>query len=414
MKKAVLVLWRILTVFLILILLLGFVYFNFLSILSASTVLGLTVLGIYIAPMLFTKQKRRKIILIENLAINIFFLIVLAFLLIKSPGKPELFVDENNNKTEGSISEWDKVTIGGTDQYLLIRGEDKDNPVILYLTGGFGVSSFHLLPKYYPQFEKDFTVAYWEQRGSGKSFSEQLPDETINFDQLTSDINDLAEYLKTKLNKERIILLGHSWGTTIGALAANKYPGNFYFYVGVAQVVNPVINTDIRYPLILNQAIENDNAAAVDEIKKLGEPPYKMDELARKNNVLTDWADYFSVTEFSKNWMRIYNTSLLTCAEYTLGEKIKVKAQNKLYLLLDDFLKLNFLDTLTSFSLPVYFVQGENDYLTTAQLVKQYYNSLSAPQKDILLIDNCAHDPQFDYPDQFNAFLLSKYESIAN
>ena len=126
MKTTVVVLWKIFTAFLILILFLGIVYFKYLSNLSALVVYSLTMLGIYIVPMFFTKQKRNKILLIENLALNFFFLIILTFLLIKSPGKPKQFVDENNTKTESSISEWDKVNIGGVDQWLLIKGLDKD------------------------------------------------------------------------------------------------------------------------------------------------------------------------------------------------------------------------------------------------------------------------------------------------
>jgi pimeloyl-ACP methyl ester carboxylesterase len=411
MKKVAIVIWNIITVLMILILLLGIVYFKFLSNKTALIVFGLTILGIYIVPMLFNKQRRRKILLIENLFINALILILFSILLIKSPGTPKQFT---NQTIDNSISEWDKVEIGGIDQWLLIKGENKDNPIILYLTGGFGLSTFHLIPEYYPQLEQDFTTVYWEQRGSGKSFSEQIANETINFDQLTSDINEIAEYLKKKLNKEKIIILGHSWGTSIGLLAANRYPENFHFYLGIAQVVNPMVNTNIRYQLILNQAIENNNLIAVEEIKKLGEPPYQMDELWRKNYILTNWADYFSVTEFSKNWMKAYHTSLLTCPEYTLIEKIKFKSQNKLYLVIDDFVELDFHDTLTNFSIPIYFVQGANDYISTTQMVKQYYDTVKAPHKDILILEDCAHDPQFDYPDKFHDFLITKIADIEN
>lgn len=409
MKKAAIVFWNFLTALMILILLLGFVYFKLLSNIFALIIFGLIITGIYIFPILFDKQKRRKILIIENLIVNGLFLFVFVFLIVKSSGIPRQFTNQNNDILEKSISEWNKVSIGGIDQWILIKGENKDKPVVLYLTGGFGASSFHIIPKYYPQLEKDFTIAYWEQRGSGKSYSEQTPDESINFDQLTSDINEIAEYLKKKLNKEKIILLGHSWGTSIGTIAANRFSENFYFYVGAAQVVNPVKNTIVRYPLIMNQAIENKNQEAINELNNIGEPPYKQEEVWQKNNLLTKWADYFSVTELSKNWKRIYYPLLLTCPEYTIGEKIKLRSSNKLYQALDDFIGLDFQDTLTNFSIPIYFVQGENDYITTTLLVKQYYDSIKAPLKDIMILKDCAHDPQFDYPDKFHDFLITKY-----
>ena len=155
-----------------------------------------------------------------------------------------------------------------------MNGENKDNPVVLYLTGGFGMSSFHLMPKYYPQFEKDFTVVYWEQRGSGKSNSDLISKESFTFYQLTSDINEISIYLKEKFNKEKIILIGHSWGTSIGILASMRYPENYYFFLGTGQVVNSEMNMIARYPLILDQATKDQNQDAIQQINGLGKPPY--------------------------------------------------------------------------------------------------------------------------------------------
>jgi uncharacterized protein YacL len=111
MKKAAIVFWNFLTVLMILILLLGSVYFKLLSNIFALIVFGLIITGIYIFPILFDKQKRRKILIIENLIVNGIFLFVFVFLIITSPGIPKQFTDQNNDRLEKSISEWDKVSI---------------------------------------------------------------------------------------------------------------------------------------------------------------------------------------------------------------------------------------------------------------------------------------------------------------
>jgi pimeloyl-ACP methyl ester carboxylesterase len=411
-KKFVIILWNVITVLMIIALIVGIKYFNFISSISTLIVLGIIILTYFLIPIFFNKPNRRKIRIIGNFFISGLFFIILISLILKSPGTPKQFKNSNNQIVENSISKWEKVKIGGIDQWLLVKGENKNNPVVLYLTGGFGMSSFFLAPKYYPQFEKDFTVVYWEQRGSGKSFNENIPQETMTFEQLTKDINEIAIYLKKKFNKEKIILIGHSWGTTIGLMACKSYPDNFYFFYGVGQIVNYEMNIAARYSQLLSKAEQNQNNKAILQIKSLGEPPYEQNDKGWKDNLLTNWADFYSGTTFSKNWSDIYYWSLLNCSEYTFSEKITVKSQNKLFFVQDEYRKLDFYNSIHDFAIPIYFVQGENDLLAVTSVVAEYYNKISSPNKDMFIIKNCGHDPQWDYPKEFHSFLLSKYALI--
>lgn len=412
MKKFMIILWNVITVLIIIVIIVGIKYYNFISFISALIVLVVIILTYFLIPIFFTKPNRRNIRIIENLFITGLFLATLVCLIIKSPGKPKQFKNSNNQIIENSISKWEKVKIGGIDQWLLAKGENKNNPVILYLSGGFGMSSFFLAPKYCPQFEKDFTVVYWEQRGSGKSFNENITNETMTFEQLTKDINEIAVYLRKTLNKEKIILVGHSWGTTIGLLACKSYPDNFYFFIGSGQIVNYEMNIAARYSQLLSKAELNQNNKAILQIKSLGEPPYEQKDKGWKDNLLTNWADFYSGTTFSKNWSDIYYWSLLNCSEYTISEKISVKSKNKLFHVQDEYRKLDFYNSIHDFAIPIYFVQGENDLLAVTSVVAEYYNKINSPNKDMLIIKNCGHDPQWDHPQEFHSFLKNKYVLI--
>ena len=54
---------------------------------------------------------------------------------------------------------------------------------------------------------------------------------------MTQDGVELAEYLRTHLQKDRIVLVGHSWGSFLGIHMAKQRPDLFSAYVGTGQVV---------------------------------------------------------------------------------------------------------------------------------------------------------------------------------
>ena len=408
MKSIALFLWTSLSIILILSIILGLVYFDFFSVHSSLFACGLVLLTFFIIPLVFKKSKRITLRKYINFSINVLFILLLIFLVIKSPGKPEQFKNSKNEPLENSISTWEKVEIGGIDQWLLIKGENKNNSVILYLTGGYGQSCFYYMPHYYPQLEKDFTVVYWEQRGTGKSYNKEIPESSFTFKQLTSDINEISIYLRNKFNKDKIILLGHSWGTSIGLLASKEYPENFQFFIGIGQFVNWEMNCSAKYYGLLAKSEAENNKDAIAQIKSLGEPPYEQKDKSQKDKVLNNWADYFSGSEFERNWKRIERSLYLNCPEYNLSEKIMIKSHNLLYQIYDKSTRLDFFNETNNFEIPIYFVQGENDYCTVTSVVEEYYNSITAPDKDLLILKDSGHDPNFVHPQEFHKYLLSK------
>ena len=145
---------------------------------------------------------------------------------------------EGFKRTGLKIESLEPVKINGIDQWLLIRGNDETNPILLYLHGGPGHS---LIPFAHVATDKlvdKFIVVYWDQRGTGLSYNDKIPPETMNISQFIDDTKTVTEYLKKKFGKEKIYLLGHSWGSMLGTLTVDKYPEDYVAYIGVGQVVN--------------------------------------------------------------------------------------------------------------------------------------------------------------------------------
>ncbi len=162
------------------------------------------------APKNRPSKKRIKIILI------IAALILPVFLLIR------FICPTWTPKINGSnsISELRSVSINGTDLTVLIRGEDKNNPVLIFVHGGPCCSEIPYVRKYQGELEKDFTIVHYDQRGSGRSYKAGQDYSDVTARTHVDDLIALTEYVEDYLNKDKVILLGHSFGTYIATQAA--------------------------------------------------------------------------------------------------------------------------------------------------------------------------------------------------
>ena len=161
------------------------------------------------------------------------------------PRKATPFLDENGRSLAGSISEKMFVDINGVQQGMFIKSKDATHPVLLYLHGG--MPDYFLAQRYPTGLEDHFTVVWWEQRGSGISYSANDPREQITLEQLISDTVEVTNYLRHRFEKEKIYLMGHSGGTFIGIQAAAQAPELYYAYIGMAQMSNQLQSERLAY-----------------------------------------------------------------------------------------------------------------------------------------------------------------------
>lgn len=139
-------------------------------------------------------------------------------------------------KGENSISILEQVEMNGSKQELMIRGDDKNNPVILFVHGGPGAPEIPYAAAYQDLLETRFTVVHYDQRASGKSYRFFEDYANLSSELLVNDLLALTDHVSERLGKEKIILIGHSYGTYIAAQAAHKAPEKYEAYVGIGQM----------------------------------------------------------------------------------------------------------------------------------------------------------------------------------
>jgi len=131
------------------------------------------------------------------------------------------------------VATLEKVRIGEADPWIFIRSDDVTSPIALYVHGGPGSSQLTSNRRHTRELEKYFTVVDWDQRGAGKSYGAIRDVGRMTIDQFVEDTRELTVYLLKRFHQERLVLIGHSWGSVIGALTAGRYPELFHCYVGI-------------------------------------------------------------------------------------------------------------------------------------------------------------------------------------
>jgi pimeloyl-ACP methyl ester carboxylesterase len=352
----------------------------------------------------------RKVVRIMLTIISILLtciLILVGVLQLWSPGKPQPFVDENGRPLAGSISEKIFVNINGVEQGMFIKSKDVNNPVLLYLHGG--MPDYFLTQRYPTGLEDYFTVVWWEQRGSGISYSADIPPETMTLEQMISDMLEVTNYLRHRFGQEKIYLMGHSGGTFIGIQAVAQAPELYYAYIGVAQMSNQLKSERLAYEYMLQQFKENGNTKMV---RKLEEAPVTMaDGIPDAYRALRDPAMH-SLGIGTTHDMNSVITGIflpsLTSREYTLGEKVNMwrgKSRSGISIIWDKMISTDLSQQVPELDLPVYFFEGIYDYTCSYTEAKSYFEKLKAPLKGFYTFEQSAHSPLFEEPEKMGRIL---------
>lgn len=312
------------------------------------------------------------------------------------------------------IAESQLLSINNTKQFVMIRGENPRNPVLLFLHGGPGVSELGGLRKYNSDLEKHFTVVYWDQRNAGKSYDPAFPASEIKVSKYVEDVNALARYLKERLKVRKILLVGHSWGSRLGMLAVQKYPEHFSAFVSTGQEVAAYEGELQSYRYTLAKAKELKKTEMIQQLEAIGEPrggdyrtmyrigpegfsvqKYALLELNK------DIYDGFTIEDLYAN---------IESGEYTAEEKANyMKAVNftNEHILSDEaYHNFDFRKQFPTVSIPVFFIGGKYDYITPTPLAKEYFDMLKAPKKEFILFEQSGHDPAWEEPQRFHDELI--------
>ncbi len=302
------------------------------------------------------------------------------------------------------VESLEEVELGGVEQSVLIRGADRDKPVLLWLHGGPGVPAMPLAHSQDRELVKHFVVVHWDQRGAGRSYDGGLTEGDLTTERYVSDTHELVEKLEDRFGEEKVYLVGHSWGSALGALAVERHPEDFHAFVGVGQLVDNRESDRIAYAHALQEARRRGDEEALASLEEIGPPPWETveqgSEFARLN------AELGGITH--RPVPNQFVTAALSPA-YSLGDVYgSVKgARFSVAAMLDDLDRIDLFEQAPRLEAPVYIFQGRHDYATPWPLAERYYGALEAPRgKELVWFERSAHALRAEEPEKFDEEML--------
>ena len=321
---------------------------------------------------------------------------------------------KNSTKIESpnGISLLEAITLGDLKQWIFIRGEDKKNPILIFLHGGPGspMGGMSSARQFDAELIKHYTVVHWDQRGAGKSYDKSIPIESMTFDRLVEDCNELIDYVRNKFGLEKVFIVGHSGGSIIGIKTAYKYPEKIHAYVGVAQIINHYQQQKISYDLVLKEANKSGDVKIQKAVKEIGPPPYVAPEKEMdKAKYIIKYGGFIRDKAISQ--LGAIMLRFLTSPEYSLLEGVKTIGNTGLYFTMnamwEEIRNIDIASEIQSINVPIYFFQGKHDLIKPSVLVEDYYQKLDAKKgKTFIVFENSAHVPMLGEKEKYQELLI--------
>jgi pimeloyl-ACP methyl ester carboxylesterase len=309
--------------------------------------------------------------------------------------------------------------IGGVRQKIHVLSSDAKLPVLLFLHGGPGIPNRGLALSKNADLLNSFTLCAWDQRGTGGSWR-GVKTASLNTTQLTKDAAEVAAWLCKKFRKNKIFVLGGSWGSELGTMLADRFPEHIAAFVGFGQVVDGAKNEELSYKFALEAALEAGDKKNVNALIKLGPPKngqYKhgFAGLLIQRQVMTQYGGY-SQNESKRSLQSALIIPILKNKEYTPYDLFGIVWGGAKIIHSDLMLTLgspNMAVTCPKFKMPYFIFDGKHDQNTPASLVEDYFAAIEAPRKELIWFEESAHNPMADESEKFKNLLREKLGEVA-
>jgi pimeloyl-ACP methyl ester carboxylesterase len=316
--------------------------------------------------------------------------------------------------TPNGIDESSYVRIGGIDQWIQIRGQDRANPVLLCLHGGPGGIWTPLTALFLP-WEKEFTVVLWDQRGAGKTLESTGAGvaNSMTIDRMTQDGIEVAGYLRSHLHKNRVIVLGHSFGSILGARMAHDRPDLLYAFVGTGQIGNMKEDLALGYALLQEKSRASGDRNIIDAVQGIGPPPWDdMNRIAVYFRLLREFEPRSDRDALSSPVGTLTNPApgISLRDEYNRVRGFASVPTLRIY---QEMLSTDLAARGLDFKVPVFILQGTDDNVTFASVAREYFDNIQAPRKEFVPIEGGGHFAVWGMPERFRQELVNRVRALA-
>jgi pimeloyl-ACP methyl ester carboxylesterase len=298
------------------------------------------------------------------------------------------------------------MTLGGVEQWVLARGPRTNAPILLKIHGGPGqaeIPTIHMNSR----LEQHCLVVEWDQRGAGKSAAAIQPRAAMRLAQIVADTIELTEHLLDEFGPRLVILLGHSWGSLVGVLAAHRRPDLYAAFVSTGQIAAFADGQRIAHKFVVAEAQRRGHPSAMAETASIASPPYLGSEGIAEWMKCVHWLDQFGAVWHQPEKFRPIRW-MIGSPEYSWPEKLRFTkaAVRSFELLYDDLVRADLFVSSLELAVPVFMAVGRYDRMAPPEVAERYFNALTAPHKELRWFEESGHFPQWEQAEEFHQFIV--------
>jgi pimeloyl-ACP methyl ester carboxylesterase len=326
---------------------------------------------------------------------------------------PASCASADDGETPEPVCTSERLAVDGAELYLLTRGADRRAPVLLWLHGGPGGAERPLFRYFNGALEDHFVVAYWDQRGAGRSFDPEADPRRLTIARHLADLDVVVDHLRRSFGRNGIILIGHSWGGALGLLYAREHPDKVSAFIGVAPVVAPRAGQQAEYDFVLDEASRLEDADALAQLQALGAPPYASASEVLAVEAIADRYGAVFHQRPNRAWMMLRGIAGGLVTPWEIPRLIRGN-QVSLDAMAGALLDLDLFQSVPSVTVPVFFLLGRYDRHVDARLSARYLEQLEAPSKQLIWFEDSAHNVPFEEPERFDRTVIEAVHSIGS
>lgn len=295
--------------------------------------------------------------------------------------------------------------------FMLTRGTNRQQPVLLWLHGGPGGPERPLFRYFNSELESHFVVSYWDQRGAGRSFDPNADPHLLTISRHLADLDAVVDHLRRILGQDKIVLIGHSWGSALGLLYVQQHPEKVSAFIGVAQLVSLLKAQQAQYDFVSAEAVRRKDESTLARLREIGPPP---NETIDQQVAMEDLADQYGAVFHNKPCQICLIIQGMFTGLVTPWEFISIHRgiHASLGAMTPELLSLDLERSVPSVDVPVFFFLGRFDRHIDSTIAADYFQTLRAPSKQLIWFDNSAHNVPFEEPELLNETVVSTLQSI--
>jgi pimeloyl-ACP methyl ester carboxylesterase len=233
----------------------------------------------------------------------------------------------------------------------------------------------------------------------------------MTLERFVTDLDELVEIVRRRFGKEKVAILGHSWGTALGAIYAARFPEKVSVYVGAAQIGDWAAAESLSYSFALAEAERRHDETALRKLRAIGPPPYPARSVFVERATVNRLDGQMRLGILWKAVRALFGrpeSSIFDLPNLVRGFAFTLDA------MWAEVSKLNLLKLVPALKMPVVIFVGRRDHWVPPETSVAYFDALTAPSKKLVWFDHSRHEAFVDEPEKFNATMMEVVRPLAS